>query len=167
MTNLRRYWQSGHTYFLTHVTYDRRPLLLEHAGLLWQAIEKVKSTSPFELPAWVILEDHFHVIINARENNPSRLMKQIKLLFSGSYRSAMKLTSGRIWQYRFWDHMIRDQEDLNRHIDYIHYNPVKHGLVADPFAHLHSSIHEFFTRGYYCRDWGVRDSLKFDGDFGE
>jgi putative transposase len=63
--------------------------------------------------------------------------------------------------------VIRDQEDFNRHIDYVHFNPVKHGLVRDPFKYEHSSLQKFFREGYYSRDWGCHELIGFAGDFGE
>ncbi len=74
---------------------------------------------------------------------------------------------GKIWQRRFWDHVIRDQNDLNKHIDYIHYNPVKHGLIKSPFEWEYSSIHNFCAEGYYSLDWGVKDKPDMDGEYGE
>jgi putative transposase len=72
-----------------------------------------------------------------------------------------------IWQKRFYDHIIRDQKDFNYHIDYIHYNPVKHGHVENPFDWNFSSLNGYFKEGHYAKDWGVNTELKFDGDFGE
>jgi putative transposase len=77
------------------------------------------------------------------------------------------LTTGRIWQHRFWDHIIRDAEDYRRHLDYIHYNPVKHGLVKSPYEHRLSSLHQWARRGYYDRSWGLADVPDFDEAYGE
>ena len=66
-----------------------------------------------------------------------------------------------------WDHVIRNQLDMNRHIDYILYNPVRHGLVKSPFAWRESSLHEYGRKGYYPPDWGQREALAIEGDFGE
>ena len=74
---------------------------------------------------------------------------------------------GKLWQGRFWDHIIRDQDDMNRHIDYIHYNPVKHSLVSDPFLYEYSSLIRYFNKGYYEREWGVTKIIKFDSSYGE
>jgi putative transposase len=167
MTNIRRYFREGDFSFLSHVTHDRRQILLEHITLFHQAVKDVQGVLPFEFVAWVILPDHFHVLIDPKANSVSDIMKRIKLKFSGFYRSHNKLTSGRLWQYRFWDHVIRDQDDLNRHIDYIHYNPVKHGLVSDPFIYEESSIHRFIREGLYTRDWGSTDDPTERGDYGE
>jgi putative transposase len=67
------------------------------------------------------------------------------------------MKSGQVWQNRFWDHILSDQEDLNRHIDYIHYNPVKHGLTDDPLEWEHSSFRVYRSRGFYSDGWGVTD----------
>ena len=74
--------------------------------------------------------------------------------------------SGRVWQNRFWDHIIRDEQDLKNHLDYIHYNPVKHGLANSPFEWKESSFHQFRKQGHYPEDWGVSE-IEFDGEFGE
>jgi putative transposase len=117
--------------------------------------------------AWVVLPDHVHMIVTHNKWDISAAMKHFKLKFSGLFRSRHHLTSGRIWQYRFWDHVIRDSSDQQRHIDYIHYNPVKHGLVAVPFGYEHSSLAQFYRDGFYQRDWGVTLAVDDRGEFGE
>jgi len=92
-------------------------------------------------------------------------MHNFKLSYSRRYR--LRHGPGRVWQNRFWEHVIRDQDNLNRHIDYIHYNPVHHGIVTDPFEYSMSSAVSWFERGYYQRDWGVREPISLDGLFGE
>ena len=86
--------------------------------------------------------------------------------FSASYLKRLGLKSGRVWQNRFWDHIVRDEKDWNSHVDYIHYNPVKHGHVLTPFEWKNSSIHEFYRLGKYERDWG-ETPIGIEGDFGE
>jgi len=165
MSNLRRHYQKGHSYFVTCVTIDRKPLLSHHEKELREAISFVHGLYRFNLAAWVILPDHFHAIMTPTDNDLSKIVSRTKLKFSGSYRSRHSLVRGRIWQHRFWDHRIRDQEDMNRHIDYIHYNPVKHGLGSSPFEWEHSSIH---TSGVdYAPDWGATEPKWSDRDFGE
>jgi putative transposase len=97
----------------------------------------------------------------------SALMRQFKLSFSTRYRKRSGTTVGRVWQYRFWDHQIRDETDLRRHLDYIHYNPVKHGLISNPFEWRLSSIRGFQEQGLYDDDWGVIKKPEFDEDYGE
>ena len=87
--------------------------------------------------------------------------------FASSLRHRLGCTSGRTSQNRFWDHIIRDQNDFNRHVDYIHYNPVKHGFVEEPGNWPHTSFHEYLADGLYSSDWGCRPSSAFEGDFGE
>lgn len=167
MTNIRRYLNEGNIYFLTHVTYNRQEILTTYFDLLWESIGKCKKDNDFELIAWVVLPDHIHMIINPKENNLSTLIKKIKLSFSMKYLKEHNLKSGKLWQNRFWDHIIRDQNDMNRHIDYIHYNPVKHQVVKSPFEWKYSSIKEYSDKKYYQKDWGVNEKIKFEGNFGE
>jgi len=95
------------------------------------------------------------------------LVSTLYLAFAYRYRTEMGQYRGQVWQPRFWDHVIRDQEALNRHIDYIHYNPVKHDLIADPFKWNYFSLDQYYRNGYYSRDWGVKMKLRMEGNFGE
>ena len=92
-------------------------------------------------------------------------MHNFKITFSRNYRDMY--APGKVWQDRFWDHIMRNQEDMNRHLDYIHYNPVKHGLVNDPFLYENSSLKKFYQNGYYQRDWGIKEEVEFKRGFGE
>jgi len=166
MSRLRRYYGGSKLYFVTNVTFQRKRILVEHADLLHHALTNVKERLRFEIIAHVILPDHFHAIIDPGEYDLSNLLQRIKQSFSMNYPKRTG-ASGRVWQLRFWDHIIRDQDDMNKHIDYIHYNPVKHGLVHRPFDHAHSSIHDYHRAGYYPRDWGTTDPPIFTDDFGE
>ena len=152
MTEIRRHFRQNDTIFLTHVTFERIPILITHFDLLWTPIERIERDSSLEIIAWVVLPDHFHLLVRSEMDDVSMLMKKIKLSFSTSYRKAAGWRDGRVWQYRFWDHIIRDEDDMNRHIDYIHFNPVKHGLALSPFEWQHSSIHDYLKDGYYDRD---------------
>ena len=143
------------------------PLLVENAQFLQESITETKKTSNFKIIARVIMPDHFHIIINPLENDLSIIMKKVKLRFSYRYRHLHKLYKGTLWQTRYWDHIIRNQDDMNRHIDYIHYNPVKHGLVKNPVIWPHSSIHEYVRAGIYTKDWGAQDMSFTNRDFGE
>jgi len=166
MSPIRRYYKKGNLYFVTNVTYKRKPILIEYIDLLWQAFGNIYKKGSFELFAWAILPEHMHIIIDPKNNNLSELMKRIKLSFSRKYRFKSGV-EGRVWQYRFWDHIIRNQEDLNRHLDYIHYNAVKHSITSNPFSYEHSSLAKFFNKGYYEKDWGVRNPIIYEGDYGE
>lgn len=127
MSILRRYKSDFTLYFITNVTYQRKPFLVDNADLLMNAIDSFRNN--IEILAYVILPDHFHILIDIRGQDISNIMQKIKMSFGVKYRIKMDRKSGRIWQHRFWDHAIRNQSDLNNHIDYIHYNPVKHGLA--------------------------------------
>ena len=159
MKNFRRFDLRNRYYFITVVTYNRETILLNDIELFWAC-----WNNPFP-EAWVILPEHFHAIIKIDKMSISEIMHKFKITYSRRYRDRYR--KGRVWQNRFWDHIIRNQGDLNRHLDYIHYNPVKHGIVSDPFQYEHSSLTEYHNEGYYNRDWGVKDKLEFDGEYGE
>ncbi len=167
MSKLIRHYSPGQIYFITSVTHDRHRILVENSDIFWEAVEKVKKDIYFELSAWVIMPDHFHIIIDPLESDLSSIIKRIKLSFAYQFRNSQNMYRGKVWQSRFWDHIIRDENDLNRHLDYIHFNPVKHGLVINPYEWEHSSIHAYLKRGQYESDWGTRKAPIFEGDFGE
>ena len=154
-------------YFVTCVIYRRRALLLDHVDIFWESVHFAQEVIPFDMIAWSILSDHFHLIVKPPEKDLSEIMRRMKLKFSGLYRSLYGLARGRIWQHRFWDHIIRNRDDMNHHLDYIHYNPVKHGLVRSPFEYQHSSIHQYLENGHYQSDWGLVEPTGFDGEYGE
>jgi len=159
MRTLRRYHRKHTDYFITCVTLQREPLLQLDIDLFWEswAIEKPK--------AWVILPDHFHAIISTGSQTISAIMHSFKIRYAAQFRKRFR--PGGVWQNRFWDHIIRDDHDLKRHLDYIHFNPVKHGVIEDPFQYEHSSLTSYHESGYYQRDWGVHEKLQFEGVFGE
>src|SRR5690606_36031905 len=103
--------------------------------------------------------------VNSGDQSISEIVHDFKIRFSRRVRDSVR--NGRVWQNRFWDHVIRDQEDLNRHLDYIHYNPVKHGLAASALAWKHSSFRQYVRDGYYNDDWGRKDVPQFGGEYGE
>jgi putative transposase len=167
MSILRRYHRQGNIYFITNVTFQRKPVLVDNIDLLWTSFSTIKTKAAYDLIAWVILPDHFHVVIDPKRNNISNVLQRIKMSFGFLWRKRMYLRSGRVWQNRFWDHIIRDQKDMNRHIDYVHFNPAKHGYVNSPFDWTHSSIHKYHTEGFYSRDWGLRITPDSEAKFGE
>ena len=113
------------------------------------------------------MPEHFHIIINPFRNDLSDIMHRIKLSFGAKYRRKHNKISGRIWQNRYWNHVIRDEADFKNHLNYIHYNPVKHKLVKSPFDWEYTSLHKYFEERFYASDWGVDDKLIFDGAYGE
>ena len=141
----------------------RYPFLIDNIDLFWSSIESVTNKLPFELYAWVILPEHFHAIIFPGEKRISDIMKRLKLSFAADFRKRHNMPNGRAWQAGFWDHMIRNDDDFKRHLDYIHINPVKHGLVNYAQDWPHSSIHKFSLD--YPKGWGIAPD--FMGDFRE
>ena len=165
MSKLLRYHQSEDTCFVTTVTKGRKNILVENVSLLMGAIRRQEESLGFGVVAYVILPDHSHILIEGNGVDLTTIMRRIKLSFSKLYRNKYSLKRGHIWQHRFWDHIIRNQDDMNSHIDYIHYNPVKHRYVTRPFDWKYSSIHNY--RDYYPDDWGVFEEKEFAGEFGE
>jgi putative transposase len=155
-------------FFFTVVSQDRRPLFrVERArDCLRQAILTVEKERPFEMVAIVLMPEHLHCMWKLPDDDSdfSRRWGCIKSLFTRLWLSdggvQMRTSASRekrresaIWQRRFWDHRIRDEEDMIRHVNYIHYNPVKHGLVQCPHAWRHSSFLRWVGEGYYRKDW--------------
>jgi len=143
------------------------PTLVDNFDLLWGSIEEKRCQHPFNLLAWVVLPDHMHILIDPLKNDLPNLMKRIKQSFSAKYRIQSRQKSGRIWQFRYWDHMIRNEKDLNRYFDYIHYNAVKHGLVDAPMDYSYSSFRDYAMQGYYDENWGIKTETDSNGQFGE
>jgi len=161
MPNYRRVIQNGGTYFFTVVTYKRQPLLLNisSVNLFLHCINGVKKKYPFEINAYAILPDHIHTIWTLPENDSdySNRWRLIKGNFTKSLPQSKQINSNgekNIWQSRFWEHLIRSQEDYNKHCDYIHYNPVKHGLVESVDEWQFSSFKDFVTMGFYPEGCG-------------
>ena len=167
MSRLIRHYTPGQTYFVTAVTRHRNPILVEHVSLLRAALRSARQKYNHETIAWVFLPDHLHLIIKPSDVNLSGIMQGIKLSFVRMVLSRGTLPAGSIWQRRFWDHIIRDEKDFRMHLDYIHYNPVKHNIVTDPAVWQHSSFRVYRRSGLYSEDWGVSNTASFDGEFGE
>lgn len=175
MPNYRRLY-GGNAYFFTVVTYNRLPIFNnENSTQILQASWKIiENRFPFETLALCILPDHIHTIWTLPENdqNYSTRWKGIKYQFTKRYLSTIgpgedrnlsrqKRGEAAIWQRRFWEHTIKDDDDLARHIDYIHFNPVKHGLVTEVDEWQWSSFHRFVEEGYYEPEWRL---AKKDGE---
>ncbi len=181
MPNYRRSTLSGATYFFTVVTHRRQPILVnpESRTALRQVIEKVRQQHPFTIDAWVLLPDHMHCLWTLPESDAdysrrwgmikAGFTKRVKPLFQRDAwvgRSRQRHREGTIWQRRFWEHQIRDEVDFQRHVDYIHFNPVKHGLVAEVNAWPYSTFHRYVREGIYSEDWGGGFNVP-DAGFGE
>ncbi|MCA1248508.1 transposase [Massilia sp. MS-15] len=169
---------AGSTYFFTVVTHRRRPILCDEPMriALRSAIGKVRGRLPFDIDAMVLMPDHLHCIwtLPDGDTNFSLRWSQIKHHVSYTCRrlypatvsaSRQRQRTAAIWQRRFWEHQIRDERDLERHVDYIHYNPVKHGFVQAAFAWPYSTFNRFVRNGMYAVDWGGNpacDGMEFE-----
>ena len=176
MPYYRRRKNAGGTFFFTVVLADRgTDLLVRHVDRLRDIYASVQRRHPFETIAICILPDHIHAIWSLPENDTNFPLRWslIKAGFSRGLPAATSRTPSKmakrekgIWQRRYWEHAIRDDDDLARHIDYIHFNPVKHGLVPRAADWPHSSFHQYVARGDLPADWGG-DMRDIPGPFGE
>lgn len=165
MSNYRRARVPGGTYFFTvNLLKLRRRLLVEHVDLLRDAFRTTHAARPFVLLTWVILPDHLHCVWRLPDGDADSANRwaQIKAgvsrrLPATERRSAYRMSRRErgIWQRRYWEHLIRDPEDLRRHVDYIHFNPVKHGHADLAADWPHSSFRRWVEGGAYPPDWGV------------
>ena len=155
---IHRYDANGAPVFITQVTANRLPIFDDPFAveLLLDTLRNAKVLHPFQMKAYAFLPDHFHMIIQTIEpETVGTVMHSLKPVFTRVYRAATHADGAApVWQERFWDHIIRNQSDFNSHVDYVHYNPVRHGYVAIPEAWPHSSFLEWQRRGYYEADWG-------------
>ncbi len=164
MPNYRRVWHPGGTYFFTINLLQRggNDLLVRHIGLLRKSVAVVRKAHPFDIHGWVVLPDHLHCVIELPLNYAdfATRWRLIKIGFSkglpqNEARSASrKRRSERgIWQRRFWEHLVRDERDFNAHMDYVHINPVKHGLVKRVADWPFTTFHKLVENGVYPLDW--------------
>ncbi len=167
MSQYRRIFIPGGTYFFTVVTYKHKPIFNDKKTneLLNKMWRHVSKNHPFTTDAFCLLPDHFHCVITLPENDsnyPLRI-REIKRLFSRMYRiydndsinvSRLKRAERTIWQRRYWEHTIRNDKDLDHHIQYIHFNPVKHGYVERVKDWYFSSFHQYVRLGLVDENWG-------------
>jgi putative transposase len=161
--------RAGSTFFFTVVSFDRRPILCNEAlrSSLRTAILNLRKTHPFTIDGWVLLPDHLHCIWTLPEGDldfstrwmlikrsVSRFTPELSLHPDVRKESACKRRESTIWQRRFWEHQIRDELDFERHLDYIHFNPVRHGYVKCAIDWPYSTIHQYVEKGIYPPDWG-------------
>jgi len=181
----RRANVKGGTYFFTVVTFNRIKIFThpKNVALLRSAIKEVMQKHPFKIDAFVLLPDHLHCIWTLPQNDSdfSTRWRLIKSCFSRNFnhrdvgwvevrnptndsRSIFRQMKKEkpIWQRRFWEHLIRNQKDLNQHVEYIHYNPVKHGLTKSPIDWAYSSFHRYVDKGIYNKNWGAGENVEFD-----
>ena len=172
MSQYRRNFVPGGTFFFTVVTAQRRPILTTDLGrrCLREAIHEVKTKFAFSIYAMVLLPDHFHTIwiLPPEDSDFPTRMRRIKTEFTNRYlalggcevqtsESRIKKRERGIWQRRYWEHTVRDEDDLKHCTDYIHWNPCKHNLVVFPRDWLWSSYHRFVRDGEYDDSWGHID----------
>ncbi len=176
----RRARVCGGLYFITIVTHRRRPILSADRprSLLHQAIETMQDYHPFSLSGLVLLPDHLHLLMRLPQgdDNISGRIGGIKKQFTHLYLSAhgqeARPTPGAaakgyrgVWQPRFWDHVIRDAKEYQLHLDYIHANPVKHGLVQYVRDWAWSSFHRYVQAGVYESDWAGHVELPHEVEY--
>ncbi len=175
MVRHRRNFVAGGTYFFTVTLADRRSsALTDHVDVLRAAVQTTRHAHPFTIDAIVVLPDHLHVVMTLPANDadyPNRWMLIKRRFTEGLTKSGASLPRRRngehaVWQRRFWEHTIRNDSDFERHVDYIHFNPVKHGLVARVGDWPHSSFHRYVRHGLLPEDWAGDVSLNESG-FGE
>ena len=176
MANWRRAYVPGGTFFFSLVTYHRAPILTTALGrsLLHEVTAECRRSWPFEIVAVVLMPDHLHAIWRLPEGDTDYSKRwgwqekefTKRWLAAGGSEAIPSESQQRhrrrgVWQRRFWEHTIRDERDLERHLDYIHYNPVKHGLISRAVDWRWSSIHRFVRGGQYPEDWGC-DPMEFE-----
>jgi len=174
MVNYRRVLQPGGTFFFTVTLRDRRSMLLTaHIDDLRKAFADVQSKKPFKIDAIVIMPDHLHCLwtLPSDDTDYSGRWRSIKSRFvqilrkTGDDVNFNAKGEADIWQRRFWEHAIRDEKDLEAHINYIHINPVKHGLVENVIDWPWSSFHMYVRKGLLAKDWA--SNANANGKFGE
>lgn len=168
MPRYRRAAVPGASYFFTVVTERRQPILTDPIirAALREAIGLVRQTQPFRIDGWVLLPDHLHTIWtlpdgDADFSNRWRLIKRhvtcacgpdyFRPEFLSRRRSAKQY--GTLWQHRFWEHCLRDEQDFRLHLDYLHANPLRHGLVSAVADWPWSSFHRWVRQGVYPLEW--------------
>ena len=184
--------RTGNTYFFTVVTWCRQPILCDEPcrTMLRVAIDDVRRERPFGIVAWVLLPDHMHCTWQLPEGDTDyskrwgiikagftrrihEIVRDEGMLIKGMLPAARPSDSqkqrheGMIWQRRFWEHLIRDDRDFRNHCDYIHFNPVKHGLAETPVGWPYSTIHRFVEKKIYPPDWGGKGEMQIPSHVGK
>ncbi len=177
MSNYRRNKQSGATYFFTLCLRDRKSrILVDYINVLRLAYRKTQNKKPFTTDAMVILPDHIHALWTLpMDDDYANRIRLLKSHFTRQLPVKIKQTNNKnrqshcqtgIWQLRYWEHTIRDERDFINHMNYIHYNPVKHGYVNNVKDWQYSTFHQCVKKGVYDGDWGSNID-EITGDFGE
>lgn len=169
MSNYRRVFIQNSCVFLTIITHKRKHILIDNIELLRESFKNVNKLYDYEIVACVILPEHMHVILNLKriEDYP-KIISAIKHYFSRKLGikaddltdSKIKKREKGIWHRRYFEHTIIDEIDLNKHIDYVHYNPVKHGHVTNVKDWKYSTFHKFVKANMYDFNWGNNEERK-------
>lgn len=182
MPNYRRANIDGVTYFFTVNTLKRQTFLLDDdvRAALREGIALVRQSYPFIIDAWVLLPDHLHCLWTLPPDDGDfsarwRVIKRTVTQRCGARLHRPDLVNVRrtqrkqstLWQHRYWEHLIRDEEDYRRHVDYIHWNPVKHGYVQRAGDWPYSTFQRHAMQGIYPPDWGIDASTVDEENFGE
>jgi putative transposase len=178
MTNYRRNFVPGGSFFFTVNLAERRlRVLTDRIDELRAAFRVTNATHPFATEAIVVLPDHLHAIWTLPEDDHdfATRWRLIKSTFSRALPTGERISESRrskgergIWQRRYWEHTLRDERDFARHMDYIHFNPVKHDYVSRVADWPYSSFHRLVRLGVYPPDWaGDTNETAIDGVFGE
>ena len=172
MPDYRRFRIPGGTYFFTVNLLERKQdLLVRHIGELREAVRVTRRERPFHIDAWVVLPDHMHAVwtLPPGDDDFSNRWKSIKIRFvqrlpRTERRSKVRIAKGErgIWQRRFWEHAIRNDTDYARHVDYVHWNPMKHGLVQRIADWPYSSFHRYARLGILPDDWLSGDDAEIE-----
>ncbi len=182
MPNYRRANAKGGTYFFTVVTYRRQGFLCDenvrHA--LRNGIQNTRAIHPFEINGWVLLPDHLHCIWTLPPDDADfgvrwAMIKRFVTKQCGSSLrredwmndSKRKRKESTLWQRRFWEHQIRDEQDYEAHMNYLHFNPVKHGYVKSVKDWPYSTFHRYVRAGVYSEDWSSGETASCSDGFGE
>ena len=176
MMKYRRNYAAGGTFFFTvNLANRNQTLLVDHVDLLRLSVAHTMKIMPFHIDAWVVLPEHIHAVwtLPKGDSDYSARWKEIKknfsrnLKFNGKvYPSLENKNENGIWQRRFWEHTIRDEVDYSNHINYVHFNPYKHGLVTRVVDWPYSSFHRAVRQGLYLPDW-CSDQIDDDKGYGE
>ena len=159
MSNFKRYFQNKNLVFITIVTYKRQPILIKNIDQKRQSFTQTQYN--FHIIAGVVLENHMHIIIQSEKAEDfSKIIQSFKSKFSRQMQFNENQTEEQknrrekgIWQRKYYDHIIRNENDFYKHLDYIHYNPIKHDYVKKAKDWKYSSFKKFVRMGYYDENW--------------
>lgn len=174
MSDYKRLFLDGHYIFITCVMFKRNPILITNIEHLRNSFKKTKEKFNFEITGVVVLKDHLHLLIKPENiSQYPQIITMIKQSFSQNIDkshlikiqkyitpSMKKRNETGVWQRRYYEHTIRDEKDFNNHLDYIHYNSIKHNLVNCVKDWEFSSFHKYVERGNYEKNWGSYDDVK-------